>query len=147
MLQAVPHAGIGLGLLHIQLSHVLYIELEKVNQLASGINFSLKGIFGLAEHGGCIYFGAVGTSEQFSRSQKDRGAVFPTGVFPSFFRCQGRLNRRLYMTAVSLVEMPQNMLVLMRWTNGYFVVRMNGLANDYNRNINSLRFVRCQLCL
>ena len=64
VLQAVPHAGQALGLLLVDFLHEVYVEPEKVNQLAGGVDFGLKRILALAQHGGRVDAGAIGPGQQ-----------------------------------------------------------------------------------
>ena len=105
LLESVPYAWPGnRRLLGVDFAKVLYVEAQKVDELTGSIDFGLKGIFGLPQHGGGIDFSSVRSCKEVGCFQKNRCALLPTKSFPGFFGAQGRLDGLLDVGAVSFVK-------------------------------------------
>ncbi len=77
MLEVVPAAGRRLGLLGVDLLHVVGVEAPEVDQLAGGIDLGLVDRLGLAQHGGGVDHLPVGPGQQVGGLQEDGRPVLP----------------------------------------------------------------------
>ena len=114
---------------------VVRIEPEEVREFASGIDFSLKAVFALREHGGGIDFGPAWTSNQICRLQKHRGTVFPSQAGPRKPRFQSSIDGHFNVLRRPITEMSQHFAVFVWWRHGVLVIRGEALIADVHGDL------------
>ena len=108
------------GLLLIDLWSKSGIEFEKINRFTSGIDFCLENIFRLTNHGTCIDNCSVRTCDQISSFNKNRYTMLPWHCGPFCFGFQCVVNCSCYMLGLGNAICPDNVLMIVRRSNGAY---------------------------
>ena len=90
---------------------------------------------GLAEHGGGVHLISPWSREQLSGFEEDAGALFPGHGGPGFFGAEGGVDGLFHMAFVTFVKMAENMLVVVRRTDGFLLSRAHFFATDIHGDI------------
>src|SRR5574343_39728 len=128
------------GLLTIDLAQKMYVESKKVDDLAGGIDLSLKGILALSQHGGSIHIGTIFGSDQISCFQEDAGTVFPAHGGPAFFGSESCFDSLMHVFFITGMKISQRMRYFMWRMHGHFFIGPNFLGTDVHRHIYLFRF-------
>ncbi len=134
---AVPHTGLTIRLIGIDLSKVLNVEPEKVDQLAGAVNFCLEGVLALCQHRCRIHLCPVGACQQIGRLQENGCSFLPRHVFPVGLSRKGGINSHGNMCRITMMVVSQQVVQLMGWPDGMQVTGGNPFPADHHRQFHS----------
>ena len=132
---SVPYSCRGIGLHGIQVVHISYIKSVEIDQLARSINFRLKSILRLPQHGCSINRLTIRTRNQVGSFQKDCRSAFPIHVSPCRLGFQCSINSHLHMLFATLVIMPQQVLMIVWRANIMKFISTHFFPVYYHRNV------------
>ncbi len=138
VLEVVPAAVGGAGLLGVDLLHVVRVEAEEVDQLAGRVDLRLVRGLGLAEHRRGVEHLAVRTGQQVGGLEEDRGAVVPRHARPGLVRVERGLDGAIDLLLAALVPRAQHVRVVVRHHRLGGLARADLLAADPRGNVDDL---------
>ena len=118
VLDLVPVAEHGLGLLLVDKAHVVGVETPEVDELTGGVDLSLEDALRLIEHAGGVEAVAPRALQQLSGLENHRGAMLPRCLRP-LPPCRGSgVDRHLDLGFAGLVVGAENVFVIV-WADGF----------------------------
>jgi hypothetical protein len=147
MLLAIPDALGVLRLILVDLLCEIAVVTEEVRQFTDGINFSLEDRLALAQHRRGIQLGAIGTREQLSSLQEDRGTVFPVNVRPLRLGFHRGTGCQFQLLLAGNIKFAKDVLMIMRHPDVLHIRRAVLFSANHDRNINHNRSLPLQLRL
>ena len=138
VLQPVPDAGRGDGLLLVDARHVADVEAPEVGELAGGVDLRLVRGLRLAEHRRGVERGAPRAGEQVGRAKQHGRALFPRRARPVVPRGGGRVDRLLHVRGVALRHLRQDVSLVVRHHLVERLGELDVLAADHERYLDLL---------
>ena len=112
VLEAVPDAGRGHGLLFVDARQVARVEPEEVDRLAGGVDLGLVRRLRLTEHRRRVEGVAPGPCQELGRAKQDRYPLFPGGTAPVLPGVGRRGDRLLDLGRAALVDVGEHVLLV-----------------------------------
>ncbi len=138
MVQPVPYAGRGVGLLPVDSLGEMHVEPEEVDQLAGAVDLRLEGGLALAEHGGGVEPLAVGGGQQLGGLQEHRCPILEPPVRPLALGLDGRADRGVDRGVVGPVQRGEHPRVTVRRDHVLGDAAPDLPAADDGRNVRAL---------
>src|SRR5581483_5241609 len=144
VLEPVPDAGRGDGLLLVDPRHVLDVEAPEVDELARRVDLGLVGGLRLPEHRRRVQRLPPRPREELRRAQEDRRTLLPRRPRPVVPRVRGSGDRAVDLGSTTLVHGCEDVRAVVRLDRLERVAGADLLAADHERDVGLLRLELAQ---
>ncbi len=138
VLEPVPDAGRGHGLLFVDARQVARVEPEEVDRLAGSVDLGLVRRLRLSEHRCRVEGVAPRPCQELRRAKQDRYPLFPGGAAPVLPGVGGRGDRLLDLGRAALMDVREHMLLVVGHGRGPQPAGPAPPAPDHARNLDPL---------
>ena len=138
VLEPVPDAGRGHGLLFVDARQVARVEPEEVDRLAGSVDLGLVRRLRLSEHRCRVEGVAPRPCQELRRAKQDRYPLFPGGAAPVLPGVGGRVDRLLDLGRAALMDVREHMLLVVGYGRGPQPAGQHLPAPDHARNLDPL---------
>ena len=134
VLQPVPDAGRGNGLLRVDPEHELDVVAPEVDQLGGRVDLGLVGGLRLVQHRRRDESRAPWACEQLGGAEEDGCTLLPRQARPVGVRLAGRVDRLLDVLRATLGHVGEDVLLAVRHHRLRRLLRLDLLAADHHRD-------------